>query len=779
MWKLKSAAAWFVAIALWCSPAIAQTNPNLRQGQVLTPAQWNTLFASKQDTLGYTPLNVAGGIMTGRLVTAAPSTLAGLNLSPGSAPASPVNGDMWSTSTGVFARINGVTVGPFVSTATVALTVGSTPISGGTTTRILRNNAGVLGEYTITGSGTVVAMQTSPAFVTPALGVAIGTSLALAGCTIGALDFCTNGTANFGGSVTLNGASALGAGQISGVNNQNASTQWQLTNTSTGVSALASFATFNSISNASFGLASTGYTGIAPLANRAFVFSNTGVDGIILYTSGAKAIDAYINGSRVGGWTTGGLFTLNSPLDVPSGGSGRNTLTSNAFLTGNGNGTINMVAITGLVLGNGASAPTAYAGTSCTNQFPTALSALGAATCASITNAFLTAGSFTSITGVGTLTAGATGAGFTVALTTSTITGTLPGANFGPLTSDVTTSSYVATIANNAVTNAKAAQMAAFTFKGNVTGSTANATDWLISGLTHKSSPASTDLLIISDEAASHATKYTTIAEAVGALASGVSSIDAKTGAFTTSNGLTSVVNDLRLAAIATGRMLANVSGGSAVPVATKLPYIARASASFTTDATSTTETVYHVVLTGGGGGSGGANGAVAAAGGGGAGGTCIGTFSGVAAGATVTIVAGAGGAAGGVAGNGSTGSSSTIAATGMTTITATGGNGGGGTSSSVASPGVGGTCTTGTSVKSITGGSGMSGNAGSGATLSGGIGGTSYFGGGANNPNAALSCNPVAGAAPGSGASGACSTGLGGAIGAAGTAEVTWNSVQ
>lgn len=42
------------------------------------------------------------------------------------------------------------------------ITVGTTTITSGTTTRILYDNAGVLGEYTITGTGTVVAMQTNP-----------------------------------------------------------------------------------------------------------------------------------------------------------------------------------------------------------------------------------------------------------------------------------------------------------------------------------------------------------------------------------------------------------------------------------------------------------------------------------------------------------------------------------------------------------------------------------------------------------------------------------------
>lgn len=57
------------------------------------------------------------------------------------------------------------------------LVVGTSTISSGTTTRILYDNAGVLGEYTISGSGTVVAMATSPSFTTPTLGVATATSI--------------------------------------------------------------------------------------------------------------------------------------------------------------------------------------------------------------------------------------------------------------------------------------------------------------------------------------------------------------------------------------------------------------------------------------------------------------------------------------------------------------------------------------------------------------------------------------------------------------------------
>lgn len=63
------------------------------------------------------------------------------------------------------------------ATPSTSLTVGSTTIASGTTTRILYDNAGTLGEYTISGSGTAVAMATSPVLTTPNIGVATATSV--------------------------------------------------------------------------------------------------------------------------------------------------------------------------------------------------------------------------------------------------------------------------------------------------------------------------------------------------------------------------------------------------------------------------------------------------------------------------------------------------------------------------------------------------------------------------------------------------------------------------
>lgn len=70
----------------------------------------------------------SGLTVTPGLTSLAPSTTAGsgLNVAPGVAPTAPNNGDIWLTSTGLFARVAGVTVGPF--------TTGNTPCSTCATT---------------------------------------------------------------------------------------------------------------------------------------------------------------------------------------------------------------------------------------------------------------------------------------------------------------------------------------------------------------------------------------------------------------------------------------------------------------------------------------------------------------------------------------------------------------------------------------------------------------------------------------------------------------------
>lgn len=73
---------------------------------------------SKALPLGYTPVNVAGDVLQGLLTFPASTTAsASLNIPHGAAPSAPVNGDLWTTTGGLFARINGATR-TFVHTGT-------------------------------------------------------------------------------------------------------------------------------------------------------------------------------------------------------------------------------------------------------------------------------------------------------------------------------------------------------------------------------------------------------------------------------------------------------------------------------------------------------------------------------------------------------------------------------------------------------------------------------------------------------------------------------------
>lgn len=131
--------------------AFAQSSPGLVYGQVPTAAQWNSYFAAKQDVLGYTAVNRAGDSMSGRLVTFASNpTRAGFSLTPGAAPTSPVDGDLWTTVGGLYVRIGGVTVGPLVSSASVALPLAQNHIYVGSA-------GSVATDVAMSGDGSIVA----------------------------------------------------------------------------------------------------------------------------------------------------------------------------------------------------------------------------------------------------------------------------------------------------------------------------------------------------------------------------------------------------------------------------------------------------------------------------------------------------------------------------------------------------------------------------------------------------------------------------------------------
>jgi hypothetical protein len=90
-------------------------------GGTATPGIFTTLSSSGDTTLG----DASGDVITingtttfaarGVVFAAATTAGASLRVPHGTAPSSPTNGDVWTTTTGLFARINGSTVGPFAA----------------------------------------------------------------------------------------------------------------------------------------------------------------------------------------------------------------------------------------------------------------------------------------------------------------------------------------------------------------------------------------------------------------------------------------------------------------------------------------------------------------------------------------------------------------------------------------------------------------------------------------------------------------------------------------
>lgn len=115
-----------------------------------------------------------------------------------------------TTGTSGVATFNGTTLNiPNYAVSGSGLTVGTTTITSGTTTRVLFDNAGVLGEYVISGTGNV-AMTTSPTFVTPTLGAATATTINGNTFTTGTYTLTGQAgkTLTFNGSITLTGTDA-------------------------------------------------------------------------------------------------------------------------------------------------------------------------------------------------------------------------------------------------------------------------------------------------------------------------------------------------------------------------------------------------------------------------------------------------------------------------------------------------------------------------------------------------------------------------------------------
>ena len=131
------------AAVLFPGLALAQSGCSyIAFGAVLTAAQWNLCFSQKNDNLGYVPLSLGGGTLSGSLITAPLQNGLVLSPVPNAPGATPPNGSIWTTLTGVYAQINGATVGPLGTGGGG----GGTP--GGSNLQVQYNNAGAFGGYT-------------------------------------------------------------------------------------------------------------------------------------------------------------------------------------------------------------------------------------------------------------------------------------------------------------------------------------------------------------------------------------------------------------------------------------------------------------------------------------------------------------------------------------------------------------------------------------------------------------------------------------------------------
>lgn len=228
--RMKKLSYGFVVAALLlgagAAPADAQTACKyISQGAVLTATQWNWCFQQKQDGLGFSAVNKAGDVMLGRLVTAPPSgSVSGLNLTPGTAPLSPADGDIWTTTGGLYVRINGSTIGPITAGLPLSSTANyflAGPTTGSPAAPTFRAMVDADLPGGVSGSGAVVK-QTSPSLTTPSLGAATVTSVNKVAITAPASS-ATLTVAN-GSTLTASSTTSVGQGQyLATATNDNAS----------------------------------------------------------------------------------------------------------------------------------------------------------------------------------------------------------------------------------------------------------------------------------------------------------------------------------------------------------------------------------------------------------------------------------------------------------------------------------------------------------------------------------------------------------------------------
>jgi hypothetical protein len=185
-------------------------------------------------------------------------------------------------------------------------------------------------SYSTTGSGTVVALATSPVFTTPSLGVASATSLAV---TAAALTSSNTSSLGVGGTLGFSDTGII----AHTVASTNSYLQQVIQNTNAGISASAEFIAYNNAGTsttnfATFGINSSGYTGTGAINTAGYGYFITGSTDIVLGTIGANSIHLVTNSQATDAMT---INTSNAVAFNGQYGTAGNLLQSNGSAAAN------------------------------------------------------------------------------------------------------------------------------------------------------------------------------------------------------------------------------------------------------------------------------------------------------------------------------------------------------------------------------------------------------------------------------------------------------------